>query len=141
METLRRSKLMELLELQEDQRDQFTSAYSEMRDSLRRLEQHSRGTTERLAELLRQKTASETEISRLVGEIDKQREEKHQVLQRFHQQAERILDARQIGMLTVFQERFERRLLEIVHDIRQRRGQQGPRGPRGPKVDSQLKLR
>ena len=122
VEQFRLLKMLELLELNEDQELTFLTAYNSMRRELRKIDEERVQLIEKLAEGLRSEAISDSAIGDLTERIFKADELKRQVQTEFMQQASTTLTPQQFGRLVVFHERFERELLDRVRAFREHKG-------------------
>lgn len=131
LEQLRILKLLELLDLNEDQDIEFIRFYRKHRRDIKQIDKEHQNRLKKLSDGLRNKNISEKAIFRLSTEILDISDERFKLHRSFLNEARQILSPEQFGKLIVFQERFERELLE---QVRQFRNQErfGPRqGRRG----------
>ena len=119
LERLRLRKLLELLELDETQRDQFIELFRGMRAGMIENRNETKQIIDRLARGLRSGDISDEEIKGLLAELDRIDEQKFQHMRELHAEFKRILTPRQLGKFYIFRERFEPRILE---HLGQRRG-------------------
>lgn len=129
LENLRLLKLMEILDLNDDQNDRFIAAFSLFRNKNRDLNQDLEKETEILAELIKSENYEDNKIIQQVDKIRKLKHRRMELADEFHAKVSEILTAVQMGKMTVFEERFERELLETIR---------GFRGRRPPAVDTPL---
>ncbi|MCK4462454.1 MAG: hypothetical protein KAW46_11660, partial [candidate division Zixibacteria bacterium] len=122
VEQFRILKMLELLELDEDQELSFLTAYNSMRRELRKIDEERVRLIEKLAGGLRSETISDSAIGDLTERIFKADRMKRQVQSDFIEQASTTLAPRQFGRLVVFHERFERELLDRVRAFREHKG-------------------
>ena len=122
VEQFRILKMLELLELDEDQELSFLTAYNSMRRELRGIDEERVQLIEELAGGLRSETISDSAIGDLTERIFKADKLKRQVQLDFIKQASTTLAPRQFGRLVVFHERFERELLDRVRAFREHKG-------------------
>ena len=129
---LRLLKLLELLDLDQDQEVTFITAFHSMRRDGGDLDSRRVALTEQLADGLREQTISDDQTYDLIDKIAAIELQKRELKDAFLKQAREILSASQLGRLVVFQDRFELELLERVQGFRKlgRRGM-GPGSP-GP---------
>ncbi len=125
LENLRLLKLLEVLDLDEDQNDLFISAFSKFRKNSKEIREKVEGEINILAEYLKQENRSDNVILEKVDLIVSMKEEFEQERKRFFERVKDILTPEQLGRMMVFQERFERELLEQV------RGFRAPKPPDG----------
>ncbi|MEA3297008.1 MAG: hypothetical protein U9R56_04015 [candidate division Zixibacteria bacterium] len=120
LEQLRLLKLLELLDLSEDQELEFITAFSAMRRKLRNLERDKSDLMILLAEGLRERTLSDSEVYDLIDNIVQTDKQKIGEIAEFRKKAREILTAEQLGRLIVFNDRFEYELLERVRAFHER---------------------
>ncbi len=130
LDQFRMFKLLELLDLKEEQEVDFITAFHTMRRERRRLHEEIVALVDSLAEGLRNKTLSDDKINSLVDRISRRRSQEDVVMQEFLAKARKILTPDQMGRMVVFQERFEYKLLEAVRGFRERQGHPGEGMPR-----------
>lgn len=118
LENLRLLKMMEFLDLSEEQSSQFISRFVAFRKEDRETAESIQKEVDKLAEFLKSENPSEYEIRKMVALIDDLREKRHQSINRFHKDIAGILTAVQLGKATVFEERFERELISSVRGFR-----------------------
>ena len=133
IEQLRLLKLLELLDLDQNQEVPFITAFHAMRQEGCDLDSRRVALTEQLADGLREQTISDKQTYDLIDKIVAAELQKRELMVAFLSQAREILSARQLGGLVVFQDRFELELLERVQAFRKlgRRGM-GPGSPGSP---------
>ncbi len=120
IEQFRLLKLLELLDLKDDQEVDFITVFHSMRRQRHQLHEKKMALIDELADGLRNGTASDSEINRLIREIAKSDDQQEQVTADFLSEAQRILTPSQLGRFIVFRERFEFELLEAVKAFRER---------------------
>ncbi len=125
LENLRLLKLLEVLDLEEDQNDQFISAFSKFRKNSKAIKEKVEGEVTSLGEYLKQDNRSDNVILEKVDLIVSMKEEFELERKNFFERVKDILTPEQLGRMMVFQERFERELLEQV------RGFRAPKPPDG----------
>lgn len=133
IEQLRLLKLLELLDLDQDQEVPFITAFNSMRRDGSDLDNRRAALTEQLADGLREQTISDEQTYDLIDKIATIESQKRKLMVAFLKHARDILSAPQLGRLVVFQDRFELELLERVQAFRKRghRGM-GPGSPGSP---------
>ena len=118
LDNLRMLKLLEVLDMDDDQSDAFILKFSKFRNKSRELNQQIGEAVDRLAGLLNAETPDEMAITKSIEEIDKLREQRIMMMKELHDETAKILTPIQIGKMVVFEERFEKRLLEKVRGFR-----------------------
>ena len=126
LENLRLLKLLEVLDLSEDQNDQFILAFSKFRKNSRLIRENIEGEIIFLGEYLKKENKSDNVIMEKVDLIIRIKEDFEKERKKFFEKIKDILTAEQLGRMIVFQERFERELLEQV------RGFRAPKPPDAP---------
>lgn len=121
IEQFRILKLLELLDLREDQEIEFITAFHSMRRERRQLHEKRISLVDELADGLRMETVPDMEINRLIREISKLGNQQERVMEDFLNKAQKILTPSQLGRFIVFHERFEFELLEAVKAFRERK--------------------
>jgi Spy/CpxP family protein refolding chaperone len=123
-ENLRLLKLMEALELTEEQSEKFVPLFYQHRKKMQELGEEKQAVVEKLDSMLQAENA-EQQILELIAELDKlnQRVEAERVS--FQDEAGQMLTVYQQGRMALFQEHFARRVLESLREFR-RHGRQGP---------------
>lgn len=126
LEQFRMLKLLELLDLNEEQEMKFLVEFRALREKQVVLQKERQDAVTRLAEGLRADTLNEEQIGRLTNRIFELRRTYAAESEGFYERVRPMLTAEQAGKLVVFQERFEYELLDQVRSFRERRGAGGP---------------
>ncbi len=120
LENLKLIKLLELLELTDEQSDKFIGEFTKFRKKAGDLNKQREMEIETLSKLLQEETPDKIKIKQSIDSL-------HQILQNrmkiglgFHQQIETILTIEQLGRMVIFQERFDREILESIRGFRDR---------------------
>ena len=130
IEQLRMLKMLELLDLDNDQEISFLTSYNDLRSSIRRVDGARMTLLTELGDKLHNETGTDSEIKNLLEQIDANRQEKQKVEAEFVERASTMLTVRQLGKLVMFNEHFERELLDRVRVFREgRMGREQPEGP------------
>ncbi len=124
LENLRLLKLLDVLDLTEEQSPAFIAAFSQFRKEGNTL----RETVEaEVSELLKAEPPDETKVGERVKRIDKLRVQREQSVVNFHTKAAEILTPVQLGRMVAFELRFDRELIERIRGFRGgRRGSKSP---------------
>lgn len=130
MEQFRTLKLLELLDLGEDQEMEFLILFRSVRRTLHDLDRKKDTLLEQLATGIREQRLDDRRIDRLIDEVLEAEDSKREALKRFLVEARELLSSEQVGKLVVFHERFEFELLKAVRGFKGRHGA-GGFGPRG----------
>jgi Spy/CpxP family protein refolding chaperone len=118
LENLRLLKLLETLELNQDQSDKFIAEFASFRQKMKNLAISVNAQVDSLADELSQTKPDDKEIMARVNEIEKLRGQRPLLMQELHDSVKDFLTPVQMGKLVVFEERFERELLEKVRGFR-----------------------
>jgi len=118
IENLRLLKLLEVLDLNDEQNDLFISAFSKFRRDSRLIREKVESEIAFLAEYMKQAGRSDDVILEKVDSIVVMKENLEKERTKFFEKIKDILTAEQLGKMMVFQERFERELLEQVRGFR-----------------------
>ena len=129
LENLRLLKLLEVLELNDDQNDKFISAFSKFRNESKDIDEGIENEVTALAEYLRSENIEDKVVMEKVRVIEKLKTDRENARADFYEEVKDILTAQQLGKMIVFQERFERELLETV------RGFRAPDTPPNPELN------
>ncbi|HUV31636.1 MAG TPA: hypothetical protein VMY05_11180 [Acidobacteriota bacterium] len=128
LEQFRLLKLLELLDLEENQEEKFIRAFSRIRREISEVDYRRQEVVGRLARTLGEESPDQRELDRLIGEVIQINEEKQKLGQEFLRESRGYLTAVQAAKFVIFQERFEYELLEKVKQFEertQRRRKQG----------------
>jgi len=118
LENLRLLKLLETLELNDDQSDEFIAEFASFRQKMKDLTTQINAQVDTLAEQLNQAEPDDKAILARVNEIENLRQQRPVLMSQLHDSVREFLTPVQIGKLVVFEERFERELLEKVRGFR-----------------------
>lgn len=127
LEQLRLLKMLEVLDLNEEQEKVFVTMFHRTRKEMQDLQDRNREVVMQLADGLAADTLDDATIEHLV---DRVHELKQQQLRRFNElieQSRDILTPQQRGKLVVFHERFEAEMLKKLRAFRERRFDRGMR--------------
>jgi Spy/CpxP family protein refolding chaperone len=125
LENLRLLKLMETLELTDEQSPQFISYFADFRKETRQIDDSIQSEIDKLAELLRSDEPAGSVIYDYIDKIENLKTDRYEAIAKFHKNIRGILTPEQMGRAVVFEERFEKELLENVRGFR--KGQDTPR--------------
>ncbi len=132
LEQLRLAKLLEVLDLKDDQEAPFMDAYRSMRREQRQIEQDRAGAVRELSSGLETNSIDQRRIGELVNRLLVLASDRTRTVDDFVTSMRKVLTPQQLGRLVVFQERFELELLEKLRGFRGRMGQGGQFSPEGP---------
>ncbi len=118
LENLRLLKLLETLELKKDQSDKFIVEFADFRQKMKDLASSVNAQVDSLADQLNQPNPDDREIMDRVNKIENLRAKRPVLMKELHDAVKEFLTPVQMGKLVVFEERFERELLEKVRGFR-----------------------
>ncbi len=118
LESLRLLKLLEALDLTEEQSDRFIVAFSEFRKAWREVNEQIQMEVLVLSELMEQEKPDVEKVQKKVVDIELLRNKREATRNNFYEKAKGILTPLQIGKMVVFEESFEKKLLESVRGFR-----------------------
>jgi hypothetical protein len=127
LENLRLLKLMETLDLDDKQSPQFISLFVDFRKDMRITNDSVRTEIDKMGGELDSKTPNEANIKLSLANIEKLQLKREDIKRKFHTETSKLLTVVQIAKVAVFEERFERKLIETMECFRA--GQQPPVGP------------
>jgi Spy/CpxP family protein refolding chaperone len=127
LENLRLLKLMEVLNLSDEQSPKFIEAYASFRKDSRQINDNIQSAVDSLAGYLASPNINNDLITKSISQITSLKAQREQRLTEFHKKIEGFLTTEQMGKLVVFEERFERELIENVRGFRL--GQKAPMNP------------
>lgn len=130
IEQLRMLKMLELLDLDNDQEISFLTSYNDLRRNIRRVDAARMKLLTELGDKLHNETGTDAEIKNLLEQVDANRVARRKVEAEFIEHAASMLTVRQLGKLVMFNEHFERELLDRVRVYREgRMGRERQAGP------------
>ncbi len=118
LDNLRLLKLLETLDLNDEQNDRFIAAFSKFRRESRESFDLLQAHVDTLVNLLNSETPDDKVILKEVAEIERLKDYQLSLRKKMHDEVAEFLTPVQIGKLVVFDERFERELLEKVRGFR-----------------------
>ncbi len=120
LDNLRLIKLLDLLELTDEQNDKFIAAYSSIRIEKRKMHEKMQAEVEILSEQINAESPNESLIKNQIDKVEALMEQKMQSIRKFHEKIKDNLTVVQMGKMVIFENRFERELLETVRDFRKK---------------------
>ena len=132
LEQLRLAKLLEVLDLKDDQEAPFMDAYRAMRRQQRQIEDDRAAAIQELSSGLETNSIGKQRIGELIDRLLALASDRVKTVDDFVMSMRKVLTPQQLGRLVVFQERFELELLEKLRGFRGRMGQGGQFPPAGP---------
>jgi Spy/CpxP family protein refolding chaperone len=124
LDNLRLLKLLETLDLSGDQNERFIAAFSKYRKESREAFDLLQAHVDTLVNMLNSEKPDDKGILKEVAEIEQLKDQQLTLRKKMHDEVAEFLTPVQVGKLVVFDERFERELLERVRGFRR----QGPPG-------------
>ena len=118
MQDLAMWKLLEVLDLSGEQTDKFLPALREMQKQEEQLQEQRRMLLQELERIITQ-GESEKEVREVIQQLRMLGKQGEAVRERFFAQAESILTVQQLGRLVLFQDRFERRMREMMREMQE----------------------
>ena len=136
-EQFRMNKMIEMLQLDDQQQQHVRQLFREHRRDMRQIEVQTRSTLEELTRLLREPRADERAIDKTLSKLDTLEIQRGKLHVEFKARADKSLTIVQRGKLRVFFERFERQMVEKVRGMRQGMGGPHMRMPAPPPPDDE----
>jgi Spy/CpxP family protein refolding chaperone len=127
LENLRLLKLMEALNLDDKQTPQFISLFVDFRKDVRITNDSIKSEIDKMGNELDSATPNEANIKASLAAIEKLQTKRESIRSKFHGEISKLLTVVQMAKVMVFEERFERKLIETMECFRA--GQQPPVGP------------
>ncbi len=118
LENLRLLKLMEVLDLSDTQSPQFISIFVDFRKEMRLISDAIQKEVDTLSTLLQMEKGSDDAIKSSIAKIESLKSKKNDGIKKFHADIEKLLNVQQMGKVVVFEERFDRELIENVRGFR-----------------------
>lgn len=119
-EKFRQRKLMELLELNDDQKEKLQPMMEKMRNHGHQLISDKIELTDNLTAELKQKSPDELKINEYINKILVLNEKHERMRSKLHSNVKQFLTPVQYGKLIIFEERFHQRAMEKVFDEHRR---------------------
>jgi len=113
-------KMLEVLDLSQEQTDKFLPALREMQKQEARLQEERKKMLDELERAMTQ-GGSEKEVRQIISQVRQLGKQGEEIRERFFTQAESILTIQQLGRLVLFQDRFERRMREMMREMQEQR--------------------
>jgi Spy/CpxP family protein refolding chaperone len=123
IETLKMWKMLEVLDLSSEQSDEFLPAWREMQNAHRIFRENREDLFRELEVTLgEEQKIKEKKIKEILEQLDKENARLEEAQQRFRTKAKEVLSLKQQAKLLLFEERFERRMMEMIRKYRGKRG-------------------
>ncbi len=120
LEQFRLLKLLELLDMDDEQEVEFIVNFRKHRKELGKLARKRASITKELSQKVKGDEVTERDIRKTITLLEKNDHKRNMVQEQFMEGASAYLSPVQIGKLILFQEKFELELLEAVRGFRQR---------------------
>ncbi len=131
-EQFRLMKMLELLDLTDDQEAPFLTAYHDMRKQNDKLDADKRVAIGQLSRALKARKPETKDINDLIDQLVSIEQQKREASLHFLDAARKILSPEQVGRLVLFVERFDSTVSQRLQAMRQRARGMGMR----PRPDS-----
>ncbi|MFH2036235.1 MAG: hypothetical protein ABIJ45_07530 [Candidatus Zixiibacteriota bacterium] len=122
LDNLRLIKLLDLLELSDGQNDKFIAAYSSHRIESRQIREEIETEVQTLTNLIQAENPNDALIQKQIDKVEGLMEQMLNSVRKLHNKMKEILTVVQMGKMIVFENRFERELLETVRGFREKHG-------------------
>jgi Spy/CpxP family protein refolding chaperone len=129
-EEFRMMKMIEVLDLTDQQEAPFTTAYQAMRKQQRSLDDNKRDALEKLSHVVKRPKPDRLEVNRLIDQVVGYETEKRDLNHRFLDEMRKILTPEQAGRLVLFAERFDSTVFQRLQAMRQGMGRGMGKGMR-----------
>ncbi len=123
IETLRMWKLLEALDLSSEQSTQFLPVLKDLQDARKRFEERRREHLSELEAALESEEKDEKKLEEALSGLESARKQFQTDLEKFQERSKEMLTLEQRARMHLFEERFERRLKDTIHRMREK----GPR--------------
>ena len=122
IETMKMWKMLEVLNLTDEQSDKFLPAWRELQKAQKDFREKREDLLKSLEGVLGAEKPDEGKIKDILAQLEKERSQFDEVQQRFRQKAQEVLTIEQQAKLLLFEDRFEKRMMEIIRQYRERKG-------------------
>ncbi len=122
IETMKMWKMLEALDLSQEQSDKFLPAWREMQKAQKIFREKKADLLKSLELVLGEERPDEGRIRDVFKQLEKERSQLEEVQQRFRQNTQEVLTVEQQAKLMLFEDRFEKRMMELIRQYREKRG-------------------
>lgn len=122
IQTMKMWKMLEVLDLTDEQSNDFLPAWRELQKAQKDFRERREELLKSLEAILGEAMPAEGKIKDILGQLEKERSQFEEVQQRFRQKAQEVLTLEQQAKLLLFEDRFEKRMMEIIRQYRERKG-------------------
>ena len=120
LEQLRMMKLLDLLQLDREMEDGFVERFKTHHRNMFQIMRSQKRKIDDLADGLRKENMTDTEILKMVEELNQIEENKNKTMTDFMDELQEILTAEQLGKVYVFQARFGQEVFEKMQKFNKR---------------------
>ena len=121
IETMKMWKMLEALDLSQEQSDKFLPIWRELQKAQKVFRERRENLFRMLEMALMEEKAKEVKIKDILFQLEKERIFLDEVQSRFREKAKEILTIEQQAKLLLFEERFEKRMMDIIRQYREKR--------------------
>ncbi len=121
IETMKMWKMLEALNLSQEQSDKFLPAWRELQKAQKVFRERRENLFRMLEMTLAEEKPKEGKIKDILIQLEKERLFLDEVQQRFREKAKEILTLEQQAKLLLFEEKFEKRMMDIIRQYREKR--------------------
>jgi len=121
IETMKMWKMLEVLDLSQEQSDKFLPAYRELQNTQKDFREKREDLLKSLELVMGEKEPDESKIKDIFGQLEKERLQLEEAQQRFRTKVQEILTLEQQAKLMLFEDRFEKKMMEIIRQYREKR--------------------
>jgi Spy/CpxP family protein refolding chaperone len=125
IETTRTWKLIDYLDLSEEQSEKFLPALKKLREKEKELFEKKRELFERLNFLIEEEKSNPDKIKETLLRLEENRKKMQEERELFLLKAKDVLTLTQQAKLVLFEEKFEQRMKEIINEVKERRKGKG----------------
>lgn len=122
IQTMKMWKMLEVLDLTDEQSNDFLPAWRELQKAQKDFREKREELLKSLEAVLGEEKPDEGKIRNILSQLEKERSRFDEVQQRFRQKAQEVLTLEQQAKLLLFEDRFEKRMMEIIRQYRERKG-------------------
>jgi Spy/CpxP family protein refolding chaperone len=122
IETMKMWKMLEVLDLTDEQSNDFLPAWKELQKAQKEFREKRENLLKSLEAVLGEEKPDESKIRDILGQLEKERSKFDEVQQRFRKKAQEVLTSEQQAKLLLFEDKFEKRMMEIIRQYRERKG-------------------
>jgi len=121
IETMKMWKMLEALNLSQEQSDKFLPAWRELQKAQKTFREKRDNLLRMLEMTLGEEKPKEGKIKDILIQLEKERIFLDEVQQRFREKAKELLTLEQQAKLLLFEDRFEKRMMDIIRQYREKR--------------------